>query len=250
MTNSSAALHGFDTEKLRVVLGEEGLEKLAHAHVLVLGCGGVGSNCVEALARGGVGELTIFDHDVVSLSNINRQAIAFHSTVGKAKVHVMRDMIADINPLATVHARPEFVLTSNLAECLEGDYDYIIDAIDTISTKLSLAKYAQDHNLPLISAMGAANKRDPFSLRCSDVFDTVNCPVCRIMRKEGRKRGIERLQVVYSCEQPIATQAQAGTERRERTQLGTMSYMPALMGQMIASFVICSLLGWNEDSVR
>ena len=234
----------FDTEKLKVLLGQDGIEKLAQAHVLVLGCGGVGSNCIEALARGGIGKLTVVDHDTVSASNINRQAIAFQSTIGKAKVHVCRDMIADINPDCQVIARPEFVLKENLDDFISSEYDYVIDAIDTISTKLALAKLADDKDIPLISAMGAANKRDPFSLRCDDVYKTVNCPLCRIMRKEGRKRGIKHLQVVYSCEQPIAVPTPEGASRRERLDLGTMSYMPPIMGQMIASFVIQKLIGW------
>lgn len=234
------------TSKLEVILGKDGVERLGAATVMVLGLGGVGSNCVEALARGGVGRLIVVDHDVVQASNINRQAIAFYSTIGRKKTDVTRAMVTDINPSAEVVAIDAFVLAENL-EGLIGPYrdglDYVVDAIDTVSTKLALAKYAEEEGIELISSMGAANKLHPECFRVADVYDTVNCPLCRIMRKEARKRGIRSLRVLYSCEQPVPTAAREGASRRERSDLGTASFVPPIMGQMIAGEVIRSLSG-------
>lgn len=234
------------TSKLELIMGRDGLERLAASTVMVLGVGGVGSNCIEALARGGVGRLIVVDHDVVQASNINRQAIAFHSTIGRKKVDVARDMIADINPEAQVETLDEFVLAENVPEFLDayvGRVDYLVDAIDTISAKLAVAQYADAHDMRLVSSMGAANKLRPDCFRFADVNDTVNCPLCRIMRKEARKRGIRRLRVLYSCEQPVAVPVREGAARRERSNLGTASFVPPIMGQMIAGEVMCVLAG-------
>lgn len=190
-------------DRLRVMLGDERLSRLEDARVLVFGCGGVGSSCIEALARGGIGTLVIVDKDVVAPSNINRQAIAFESTVGKRKVDVMAAMIADINPSCCVFAHDAFVLAENLVElyeaCLEeagGRIDYVVDAIDTVSTKLALAALAQERGFEIISSMGGAKKIHPECLRIADVHKTVNCSLARIMRKECRKRGIRHLRVL------------------------------------------------------
>ena len=234
------------TSKLEVILGREGVERLGGSTVMVLGLGGVGSSCVEALARGGVGRLVIVDHDIVQESNINRQAIAFRSTVGRKKTEVMQAMIADINPWAEVAAHDMFVLSDNLAELFDayrGELDYVVDAIDTVSTKLALALLAQERGLRLISSMGAANKLHPECFRTADLYETVNCPLCRIMRKEARKRGIDRLRVLYSCEEPVKTESGEGSERRDRSNLGTASFVPPIMGQMIAGEVIRELSG-------
>lgn len=234
------------TSKLELIMGRDGLERLAASTVMVLGVGGVGSNCIDALARGGVGRLIVVDHDVVQASNINRQAIAFHSTIGRKKVDVARDMIADINPEAQVETLDEFVLAENVPEFLDayvGCLDYLVDAIDTISAKLAVAQYADAHDMRLVSSMGAANKLRPDCFRFADVNDTVNCPLCRIMRKEARKRGIRRLRVLYSCEQPVAVPVREGAARRERSNLGTASFVPPIMGQMIAGEVMCVLAG-------
>lgn len=229
------------TSKLELILGQAGLRHLAESAVLVLGLGGVGSNCVEALARGGVGKLVVIDHDVVQESNINRQAIAFHSTIGRKKVDVVRSMVADINPSAQVETLDSFVLAEDVPELVEtyrGHVDYVVDAVDTISTKLALATYADRENVPLVSSMGAANKLRPECFRFADIYSTVNCPLCRVMRKEGRKRGIRKLRVLYSCEEPVRVPVGEGAQRRERSNLGTASYVPAIMGQMIAGEVI------------
>lgn len=238
------------TEKLELIMGSEGLRRLGEATVMVLGVGGVGSNCTEALARGGIGKLIIVDHDIVQASNINRQAIAFHSTIGRRKVDVMREMIADINPDAEVVALDRFLLAENFAELFDeyGDgLDYVVDAIDTISTKLALAAYADERGIRLISSMGAANKLHPECFRIADLYDTVNCPMSRIMRKEARKRGIKRLQVVYSCEEPVRIPSREGALRSERSNLGTASFVPPIMGQMIAGEVIRQISGVGCD---
>lgn len=234
------------TSKLELIMGREGVERLAASAVMVLGVGGVGSNCMEALARGGVGCFVVVDHDVVQESNINRQAIAFHSTIGRKKVDVAREMVADINPSAQVEALDRFLLAEDIPTFLDAyakRVDYIVDAIDTISAKLAIAQYADAHGVRLISSMGAANKLRPDCFRVADVYDTVNCPLCRIMRKEGRKRGIRHLRVLYSCEQPVDVPVREGAARRERSNLGTASFVPPIMGQMIAGEVLCELAG-------
>lgn len=238
------------TEKLEVIIGRSGIERLARARVMVLGVGGVGSNCVEALARGGVGNLVIVDRDTVAASNINRQAIAFHSTIGQRKVDVMEHMVHDINPAAHVETHGDFLRAETLPAFLEpyrGSIDWVVDAIDTVSAKLALAAYADSTGLPLVSSMGSGNKLHPGFFRFADVYDTVNCPLCRIMRKECRKRGIRALQVLYSCEQPARTSTVEGTTRRDRSDLGTMSYIPPIMGQMLAGWIIRRILRIDED---
>jgi tRNA A37 threonylcarbamoyladenosine dehydratase len=233
-------------EKLRVIWGDEALHNIMNAHVLVIGCGGVGSNCTEALARGGVGHITILDRDVVSESNINRQAIAYYSTLGMRKVDVMEGMIKDINPSAKVTKIYNFLRQEEMKEFLDAytqDVDYVIDAIDTISAKLKLAELAPNYSFKLISSMGGGNKLQPECFKIADLYETVNCPLCRIMRKEGRKRGIKQLKVLYSCEQPRKTNPEGNWERHERKSLGTASFVPPIFGQMIAGEVLRDLAG-------
>lgn len=251
----SPALAETMTTKLAVILGEDGVERLAHARVAVFGCGGVGSNCIEALARGGIGTLAIVDKDVVAPSNINRQAIAYQSTIGRRKIDVTEAMIHDINPACRAIPRHAFVLAENIEELLDeleaacgGPFDYIVDAIDTVSTKLAIAKLAQERGLPLISSMGGANKLHPECLRIADVHKTVNDSLSRIMRKECRKRGIHHLKVLYSCEEPMHLKAREGAARSERSDLGTASFMPPIMGQMIAGEVIRQISGVGTQS--
>lgn len=243
------------TTKLTVILGEDGVERLARARVAVFGCGGVGSNCIEALARGGIGTLAIVDKDVVAPSNINRQAIAYHSTVGQRKIDVTEAMIHDINPECRVVPRHSFVLAENIESLLDelesacgGPFDYIVDAIDTVSTKLAIAALAQERGFSLISSMGGANKLHPECLRIADVHKTVNDSLSRIMRKECRKRGIKHLKVLYSCEEPMHLKAREGAPRSERSDLGTASFMPPIMGQMIAGEVIRQVSGVGTSS--
>ncbi|WP_251197402.1 tRNA threonylcarbamoyladenosine dehydratase [Anaerotardibacter muris] len=236
-------------EKLQTIWGEEALRRIMDSHVMVLGVGGVGSNCTEALARGGVGRITILDRDVVAESNINRQSIAFYSTLGQRKVDVMEGMIKDINPEAQVTKFFQFLRQEEMEAFLDEyarDVDYVVDAIDTISAKLKLAELAPKYSFKLISSMGGANKVQPECFKIADLYDTVNCPLCRIMRKEGRKRGITELKVLYSCEQPIDTDMGVDWERSERKDLGTASFVPPIFGQMIAGEVLRDLAGFND----
>lgn len=245
MTNSAY------TERTQRLVGSEGIQRLSDVRVMVLGLGGVGSNCVEALARGGVGHFILVDRDVVDETNINRQAIAFQSTIGKRKVDVARAMVADINPSAQVEVLHDFVHESTLPALFDTyieHIDYLIDAIDTISSKLAIAQLAQERDIAasgvkLLSAMGGGMKLHPEYLRFADIYDTQNCRLCRVMRKECRKRGIRQLQVLYSCEHAQPATADPETERSERAGLGTMSYFPPIMGQMMASWVIRDALG-------
>ena len=240
-------------DKLQIIMGAEGVARLEASTVMVLGLGGVGSNCVEALARGRVGGLVVVDADVVAPSNINRQAIAYQSTLGQRKVDATEHMVLDINPDCRVVKRHEFVTAQGAAvlldECLAeagGEIDYVVDAIDTVSAKLALAALAQERGFPLLSSMGAANKLHPEALRFADIYETRNCPLCRVMRRECRKRGIRSLRVLYSDEEPVRTAAPAGSARTGRTVLGTASYLPPIMGQMIAGQVIRELAGLEE----
>lgn len=236
--------------RLRVLYGQESLDRLARARVLVLGLGGVGSSCVEALARGGVGSLVLADRDVVEPSNINRQAIAFASTVGRRKVDVMREMVAQINPACDVETHYGFVTKESLPRLLANHLpgcrlavDYVVDAIDTISQKLALARLCWDEGIPLVSSMGGANKVHPELLEFSDITRTRVCRVARTMRKECARRAITHLEVLYSPEEPLRPRAEAGSSHAGVQRLGTASFMPPVMGQMIAGRVIRAIVG-------
>lgn len=231
------------TERLIRMLGEDGVNKLASSRVLLIGLGGVGSSCAVALARGGIGTIRIVDFDTVDITNINRQALAFESTIGKKKTDVMRDIILDINPDAQVEEVDMRVLPDNFEALFDSmPLDYCIDAQDTIATKLVLAAYCENNSIPFISSMGAANKLDPTRLRYADIYETKTCPLSRVVRKRARKCGIKHMEVLYTPEQPAETER--GSDRPEdwRAGLGTMSYMPPIMGQMLAARVICNLL--------
>ncbi|MBQ9006427.1 MAG: tRNA threonylcarbamoyladenosine dehydratase [Atopobiaceae bacterium] len=239
------------TDRLRLILGDEGLALLQDATVMVLGLGGVGSSCAEALARGGVGHLVLVDRDVVAPSNINRQALAFVSTIGRPKAEVMAEMVADINPACEVTAVQAFIDKDRIAEQLSAlpRPDYVIDAIDTISQKLRIAQWCQDEGLRLVSAMGGANKLDPTRLRFSRIEKTQIDPIARVMRKECRKRGIKDLMVLWSDEEPREALGkrdaidERGFVREGASILGTMSYFPPIMGQMLASYAIRQIVG-------
>lgn len=232
--------------RLERIMGSDGLARLHASTVVVLGLGGVGSSCTEALARGGVGRLVLVDCDVVQESNINRQALAFLSTVGRRKTEVMRAMVADINPNAQVETYDCFLRDDNAAAFMNdvaADADYVVDAIDTVSAKLAVASWAEVAGVRLVSSMGAANKLHPECLRMADLYDTQNCPLCRAVRKEARKRGIRSLRVLYSCERPFGVSANGDSDRRSRSNLGTASYLPPIMGQTIAGAVLRELAG-------
>lgn len=230
--------------RLSLLLKEEGLRSLANATVMVLGLGGVGSACVEALARGGVGSLIFIDGDIIEESNINRQALAFTSTVGKVKAEVMEAMVGQINPECQVHAKNIFLTPENLEMTLDAfpRSDYVIDCIDTVSQKLSIAQYCQDKKLPLLASMGAANKLDPTYLNFAYIEKTSHCPLSKVIRIECRKRGIHNLEVLYSTEEPVKVASPEGAMAKSQT-LGSMSYMPPIMGMMLAGKVIRRLSG-------
>ena len=235
--------HEFSRTEL--LIGAEGLENLRNATVMVLGVGGVGSHCIEALARSGVGKLILVDNDKVSQTNINRQSIAYQSTVGEYKTKLMRDRIWDINPAADVVTYEIFVLPENLNEIFKGKVYYIIDAIDTVTAKLALVEYAKEHEIPLISCMGTGNKLHPEMFEITDISKTSVCPLCKVMRKELKNRGIYHLKVLYSKEKPIDTSgADTGEDKGMRRSLpGSIAFVPPVAGLMIAGQVIREIAG-------
>lgn len=222
-----------------LLLGQEGIEKLKKARVAVFGVGGVGGYVVEALARSGVGALDLIDNDTVSLSNINRQIIALHSTLGRQKTEVAAERAKDINPDITVRTHNLFFLPENAEQFDFSQYDYVVDAIDTVSGKIALAEQAKAANVPMISAMGAGNKLDPTAFAVADISKTSVCPLARVMRRELKKRGIEHLKVVYSEEEPLPTKA--ADERTGKPVPGSIAFVPSVVGLIIAGEVIKDL---------
>lgn len=219
--------------RTRMLIGEDNLEKIARKKVAIFGVGGVGSYVVEALARSGVRRFVLVDSDVISISNINRQLIALHSTVGRAKVDVMRERILDINPSAIVDTHQEFYDESNADDLIRCDYDYVVDAIDSVKSKVYLVVRAAKLGVPVISSMGAGNKLDPTKFLVDDIYNTSVCPLARVMRKRLKKEGVERLKVVYSKEIP---------KRNEKFKVpASISYVPSVAGLIIASEVIKDL---------
>ena len=238
--------------RTQLLIGEDGLNRLQDSTVMVFGVGGVGSHCIEALARSGVGRLIVIDSDTVSLTNINRQSIAYHSTIGRMKTEVMRERIRDIDPAITVRTYETFVLPENLAELLDqekkntdGKIDYIIDAIDTVSAKIALVEEAQKRDIPLISSMGTGNKLHPELFEIADLADTSVCPLCRVMRRELKQRGITHLKVLYSKEKPVDVSGRiTGEDSGARRSLpGSISFVPPVAGLLIAGEVIRELTG-------
>ena len=231
-------VHEFSRTEL--LIGEKGLENLKNTTVMVLGVGGVGSHCIEALARSGVGTFILVDNDKVSLTNINRQSIAYQSTVGEYKTKLMKDRIWDINPGAHVITHEKFILPENLQEIFDRKVDYIVDAIDTVTAKLALAVYAKEQNIPIISCMGTGNKLHPELFEITDISKTSVCPLCKVMRKELKNRGITHLKVLYSKEKPIAMSGKdTGEDKGMRRSLpGSISVVPPVAGLFIAGEVI------------
>ena len=229
-----------EEHRTAILLGEAALDKLRRAHVAVFGIGGVGGHTVEALARAGVGNLTLIDRDTVSLSNINRQIIALHSTVGRSKVEVMKERILDINPDCNVTAIQAFYLPENANEFPFDQFDFIVDAIDTVSAKIDLAMQASSRNIPIISAMGAGNKLSAQHFTATDLAKTTGCPLARVMRRELKKRGIHHMPVVYSQE-PAAPARISPPDGEQRLPTGSLSYVPGVAGLLLAEEVIRSL---------
>ena len=228
-----------------LLIGSEAMECLRRASVLVFGVGGVGSHCIEALARGGIGHLILVDSDTVSITNINRQSIALHSTVGQYKTKVMKEKIRDIDPAIRVDTYETFVLPDNVETVFREQPDYVIDAIDTVTAKLAVIEYAQERGIPVISSMGTGNKLHPELFEITDISKTSVCPLCRVMRRELKARGIAHLKVVYSKEKPVDT---SGRETGEdpgarRSVPGSISFVPPAAGLLIAGEVIRELAG-------
>lgn len=236
-------IHEFSRTEL--LIGTEGIEQLKNTKVIVFGVGGVGSHCIEALARCGVGKLVLVDNDTVSLTNINRQSIAYHSTVGQYKTKVMKERILDICPEIVVETVETFVLPDNLQEVIPEDVDYIIDAIDTVSAKIAIVEYAKAQDIPLLASMGTGNKVHPELFEIADLSKTSMCPLCKVMRKELKERGIYHVKVLYSKEQPIDTKSrETGEDKGQRRALpGSISFTPPVAGILIAAEVIRDLLG-------
>lgn len=226
----------------RMLLGEEAVERLQKSHVIVFGLGGVGSFAVEALARAGVGELTLVDHDTISLTNRNRQLYALHSTMGRWKAEVACERVRDINPGCRVHVILEFYLPEHAERFWGARYDYIVDAIDTVSAKIDLACRAQELGIPIIASMGTGNKLDPSRFEVADIYDTQVCPLCRVMRRELKKRDVKKLKVVYSREEPRKP-APCGEETGKRAVPGSISFVPPAAGLLLAGEVIRALSG-------
>lgn len=233
--------------RTELLIGTEGMDKLRKSSVMVFGAGGVGSHCIEALARSGIGTLIIIDNDTVSLTNINRQSIAYHSTVGRPKTEVMAERIHDIDPSIRVKTYETFVLPDNLTGILDGEgrIDYIIDAIDTVSAKIALAEEAGKRGLRLISSMGTGNKLHPELFEIDDLSNTSVCPLCRVMRRELKQRGILHLKVLYSREKPVDIGGrQTGEDPGVRRSVpGSISFVPPVAGLLIAGQVIRELSG-------
>ena len=233
--------------RTELLIGKESVERLKAASVMVFGVGGVGSHCIEALARSGVGRLTLVDNDTVSLTNINRQSIAYHSTIGIYKTEVMKERIRDINPQIRVKTYEMFVLPDNLEALFEERPDYIIDAIDTVTAKLALAELALRLDIPLISSMGTGNKLHPEMFEITDISNTSVCPLCKVMRKELKARGIYHRKVLYSKEKPIDTSArETGEDKGQRRSIpGSISFVPPVAGLLIAGEAVRDLI--RED---
>jgi tRNA A37 threonylcarbamoyladenosine dehydratase len=248
-------------EREELIIGREALEVLSRSKVAVFGVGGVGSFAAEALARAGVGSLTLVDADKVSVTNINRQLHALHSTVGRYKADVMAERIRDINPQISVEAVRAFYCAENAGSFFGSRFDYIVDAVDTVSAKIDLAVRARENGIPIISCMGAANKLDPTRFEVADIYSTSVCPLARVMRRELKKRGIDSLRVVYSREQPAVPEPPAGVTqpcdgtpndgtqpliKPKRQTPGSISFVPPVAGLIAAGVVVRELISGAE----
>lgn len=230
-------------ERTRLVFEESSLERIITSKVLVAGLGGVGGFVVEALARGGVGHLVLVDHDVVSPSNLNRQLVALHSTLGRPKAEVMVERVRDINPMAHVEARCQFLAPNDMCDLLEEGFDVVVDAIDSLNCKVALLQSAWQRKVPVFSSMGAGRRIDPTKVKVADLMDTDTCGLARQVRQRLRKQGVGRgIHVVFSDEKPKPPgDYEAIVGARGRVVNGTASYMPGLFGLMLAGLVLQKL---------
>ena len=231
--------------RTELLIGEDGIEKLHNSKVIVFGIGGVGSFVVEALTRAGVGNLILVDNDTVCISNLNRQIHATQTTVGSVKVEAMKARVLSINPNCNVEAKQEFITADNIQEIIPKDIDYVVDAIDTVTSKLALAEYCYKNDIKLIASMGTGNKMDPTQFRVTDVFKTKVCPLAKVMRTELRKRGVKKLKVVYSEEIPMVPNKGRAVPSQKRQTPGSISFVPPVAGMIIGGEVIKDLTGLN-----
>lgn len=228
--------------RIQIIYGADAMEKLYEAKVAVFGVGGVGGYVAEALARSGVGQLMLVDNDTVSVTNLNRQIIALHSTIGKSKVQAMKERCLDINPDIKIEEKECFFLPENSGGFDFNGYSYIVDAVDTVSAKIEIIKKAKESGIPVISSMGAGNKTDPSKFMVADIEKTSVCPLARVMRRELKARGIRNVKVVYSTEQPKVTEK--GTEMKGGgIAPGSTAFAPSVAGLLIAATVINDLTG-------
>ncbi|WP_296647297.1 tRNA threonylcarbamoyladenosine dehydratase [Romboutsia sp. 13368] len=228
------------TTRTSLIIGDEGVDKLKNSSVIVFGVGGVGSFAAEAIARAGVGNLTIVDFDDVDITNINRQLPALHSTVGKYKVEVMKERILDINPNINIKAIKEVYNKDTSDSILNEKYDYVVDAIDMVTSKIHLIETCKNKGMDIISSMGMGNKLDPTKIEVTDIHKTTICPLARVMRKELKDRKIKKLKVVYSTEQPAELKKKVLNGKKVTP--GSISFVPSVGGLIIASVVINDLL--------
>lgn len=231
------------------LINENGFKNLQNSNVLIFGIGGVGGYVCEALVRSGIEHFTLVDHDVVSLSNMNRQIIALHSTVSSSKVDVMKQRMLDINPNCQIETKQMFYLPENEKDFHFEDFDYIIDCIDTITAKLNIIEKATQLNIPVISSMGAGNRMDPTCVEICDIYKTYNCALSKVMRRELKKRGIKKCKVAFSKELAIQCQDSDETEKKEnnrRSIPASSAFVPPAFGLAIASAVVCELAGLKK----
>lgn len=230
--------------RTKLLLLDEGMEKLRNARVAVFGIGGVGGYVAEALARSGVGALDLIDHDTVDVTNINRQIIALYSTVGRLKTEVMQERIQDINPSCLVRTHDCFFLPETEEKFNFSEYSYVVDAVDTVTAKLHIVELANKCGVPVISSMGAGNKLDPAQFEVADIYDTSVCPLAKVMRRELKKRGIKKLKTVYSKENPIKHEGKTAEEKRTP---GSVAFVPSVAGLILASEVVRDLAERSEE---
>lgn len=224
-------------ERTRMILGDESIDKLKGASVIIFGVGGVGSFAAEAVARAGVGKITLVDNDKVSVTNINRQIVALNSTVGKMKTEVMAERIKDINPECDVKCVNEFILYDNINDVINEKFDYCVDAVDTVTAKIAIIMKCNELDIPVISSMGTGNKLNPEMLEVTDVYKTSVCPLAKVMRKELKARGVKRLKVCYSKEIPV-TPLESNEATNKRRTPGSISFVPSVAGLIIGGEVV------------
>ncbi|KYH27166.1 MULTISPECIES: tRNA threonylcarbamoyladenosine dehydratase [Clostridium] len=233
------------TEK---IIGKDNIKKLSNSKVVILGVGGVGGFATEAIARSGIGNIILVDKDQVDITNLNRQIIATRSTIGQDKVEVMKRRILDINPDCNVKTYKVFIGEDNISEIIDSDVDYVIDAIDTVSSKISVAVWCEKQNIKLISSMGTGNKLDPTKLRISDIYKTSICPLAKVMRRELKRRNVKHLKVLYSEEQPIKATIYPEEMDKRKKAPGSTAFVPSVAGLIIASQVVRDLI--KEDKIN